>query len=189
MSAYMLASASSHAAEGVAPVDNDAEAKVSQLAQAEHRWQASDTVVQRLARLNAGKCAFFVVSHRRAPQSHDPNYALLPDGDVVSESDPLAASRILDACGSPPDAGTWAEVIVRFHPDAAPGKVLYDAKDAPVAAQRAAKAGHRVSPPAFSNNSRTVEFFSMNFESSRLYRIQATRRDDGRIEVVKQPVA
>lgn len=170
-------------------MQNDAEAKVSQLAQSEHRWQASDTVVQRLARLSAGKCSFFVVSHRRAPQSHDPNYALLPDGSVVSESDPLAATKILDVCGSQTDAAMWAEVIVRFHPQAAPGKVLYDAKDARIAAEKASKSGQPVRAPAFSNNSRTVEFFSMNFESSKLYRIQATRRDDGSIEVDKQPVS
>ncbi|HEY0682028.1 MAG TPA: hypothetical protein VGD45_06840 [Steroidobacter sp.] len=166
-------------------MDNDAAAKVSQLAQAEYRWQASDTVVERLDRLTAGNCAFFVVSHRRAPQSHDPSYALLPGDEVVSESDPSAASKILDACGSQSDAGIWAEVIARFHPQAGRGKVLYDAKEARVAAERAAKSGHRVSPPAFSNNRHTVEFFSMNFETSKLYRIRATRRDDGSIAVEK----
>ena len=170
-------------------MENDAAAKVSQLAQSEHRWQASDTVVQCLARLSAGKCSFFVVSHRRAPQSHNPNYALLPDGDVVSESDPLAATKILNACGSQADAALWAEVIARFHPEAAPGTVLYDAKDARIAAEKAAASGHPVRPPAFSISSSSVEFFSMNFESLKLYRIQATRRDDGSIEVDKQPVS
>jgi hypothetical protein len=169
-------------------LDAAAEAKVAQLAQTEHRWQASDTVVQRLERLSAGQCAFFVASHRRAPRSHDPNYAVLPDGQVISESDPQAASKILSACGTQPDAATWAEVIVRFHRAAAPGKVLYDAKEARVAADKAAKAGHPVRPPAFSSEAQTVEFFSMNFESSKLYRIRATRRDDGSIDVTKSPV-
>ncbi len=186
LACMMAACAQSDPTEIATSMTDDTQAKVASKAQAEQQWQPDDVVVEPLDGLSANGCSLYAASHRTQPMSYTPSYAVLGDGQVVSESDQDAARRILDACGAQAGAGLWAEIVARFHPDAAPGTVLYEAKAAQIAVQKAAQAGHPFSEPAFAPGpDKTVEFYLMNFESGHLYRVKATRRGDGAIEVAK----
>jgi hypothetical protein len=176
------------AEEGVTVTTDDSiQSKVLTFAQTERRWKVEDTRVQKLDRPAMQGCSFFIASHKRQPIAPAPSYAVLPNGQIVSHVDPQAASRILAACASQADAGAWAEVLARFHPQVAPGVVVHDAKAAELAIEKAASAGVRFHPPAFVEGAHTtVAFYLMSYSGWHLHFIKATRGTDGTIDVEKK---
>jgi hypothetical protein len=165
------------------------QSQIEQAAQSEHQWKPGDVNVQELAAIQMPPCAFFAASHKVIPTSFPANYAVLGDGQIVSDADPKAADKIFSACGAgaKPSAGSWAEVLARFHPQVMPGTVLYEKDKAPTAVSKLEAAGGKFAPPAFAPGKEGSElsFYLMNYESSRLYKVQATRKPDGSVEVKK----
>ena len=117
--------------------------------------------------------------------------AELPWGTRTEELlDVQAAARILDACGgqgNAPAAG-WAEVVARYHPDVAPGTVLYEKERAKTAVGRLEAAGGHFEPPSLTadKDETTVRFFLMNYETGILSEVRAARRADGTLSVSKK---
>lgn len=164
-------------------------AQLEQAAASERHWKPDEVEIHELPEIQLPACAFFVVSHKVLPMAFPANYAVLGEGQLVSDTDPEAAAKIFAACDSrsPSSAGAWAEVLARFHPDVAPGTVLYEKDRAPTAVKRLEAAGKSFTPPSLSpgQDGFTVQFFLMNYETSVLSNVEATRQADGKVVVQK----
>ena len=166
-----------------------AEARVKYAVRADTGWAPDEFEVRAIEAISLAPCAFFSVTHEERPIHAAASYALLPDGSVVSRRDDDAATRILSACGdADATAGSWAEVLARFHPAVAPGMVLYDAAIAQEALAPVIASGKKFAPPSLVRKAigTAVRFFLLNVETGTVYEVRAARKPDGRLEVTKE---
>lgn len=165
------------------------QSQLEQAAATERHWKPGEFEIQESSEIQLPSCTFFTATHNTLPMAFPANYAVLGNGQIVSDVDPEAAAKIFAACDSrsPSSAGAWAEVLARFHPEVAPGTVLYEKDQAPTAVKRLQAGGTSFAPPSLSpgKDTFTVKFFLMNFETSVLSQVKATRRADGTLEVTK----
>lgn len=145
------------------------EEKIRSVVAAEMSWSASDVVVKPVAELSLPGCHFFAAHHATKPTHDVSSYAVLPNGEVVGQAKETAVDVITAACKADgASAKTWAELLVRFHPAARPGQVLY-APRPPRAEGEAPDA--RVKAPALEGG--VLKFFTHNVELGKDYEVTA----------------
>jgi hypothetical protein len=170
-------------------MNDDIRTKVHKAVQAEHGWNSEEVQLVELTGLELPPCRFYNVVRKGSKDPFGLDYAVLPDGSLISSAEEEAAARILTACAgrSQPSAAAWAEVLARFHPDVGPGTVLRDAAQASAAVERLRAGGQGFEPPALgtAGGEVTVRFYLMDYESGVLSQVTATRRGDGTVEVSK----
>ena len=164
-------------------------AAVERAVKTEHGWEPGDIEIKEPERIRMPPCSFFSVTHKVRPVHSALNYAVLPDGGVVSRREKDAATKIFAACAAETgaSAGSWAEVLARFHPEVGPGTVVYDQALVQEVFEPVEAAGKRFSPPAFVSGAsdRTVEFYLMNYETAVLYEVRVVRKQNGQLQVTK----
>src|SRR5688572_13451740 len=112
-----------HSQSEAADMSKDEQA-IKRAAAAEKGWREDELDVKPLPAIQLGKCPFYTVSHRVKPVHEAATYAHLPNGTVASQGDRAALEKILELCDpSGASAGTWAELLARFHWDVGPGRV------------------------------------------------------------------
>ncbi|MCC7385756.1 MAG: hypothetical protein IT384_28160 [Deltaproteobacteria bacterium] len=147
---------------------SDHDLEIRRRAAAEHQWRESDLEVARVRGLELPPCQFYSVSQRALPVHEAAIYALLPGGAIVSQSDPSAVDKILAACdAAAASAGTWAELLARFHWDVGPGAVMYQSEP-PLGA---GDAPQPIVPPAIRGGK--LRFFLKNHETQKRYEVSA----------------
>lgn len=158
----------------------DTKTAVADLAATEHGWPTTDIDVEPFDRLRVPSCHFFAVSHKTAPIHDAALYAVLPSGEIVSQSNDEAIDALTSACATNNlDAATWAELVARFHPTMGPGRVLLAPEpplsddDPPSPVTAPAQVGDR------------LHFFFRNTETMILYEVEA-RIQDGRVLAVQR---
>jgi hypothetical protein len=159
--------------------------RIAQAVQADYNWKADEVSVTEVESMRRPNCSFYTVAHKVRPVSFVLNYAALPGGEVVGFNDDESVTKILDACGSDAPADWWAEVVTRFHGELGAGHVLHTEQDDPLAVDRMKQAGQSFSRPALSSGGgvKTLSYYLMENEASVLDHVEATRREDGSVEV------
>jgi hypothetical protein len=160
--------------------------KIAEAAQAEHGWKTEEVRVDEVERLRRPSCSFYTVGHTVLPLSYQANYALLGE-QVVGVGDGSVVARILDACSDGAPAEWWAEIVTRFHGSLGGGIVLRDENMRPDVVRKMMDAGQAFAPPAL-DKGKSLVFLLLNPETNVLYRIEATRKGSGPVEVVKNKV-
>lgn len=162
---------------------SDHELEIRRQAAAEHQWRESDLEVARVSGLELPPCQFYSVSQRALPVHEAAIYALLPGGAIVSQSDASAVDKILAAGdAATASAGSWAELLARFHWDVGPGAVLYQSEP-PLGAGDPPRP---IAPPVISG--RTLRFFLKNHETQKLYEVSAVLGERSVSQISKKSV-
>ena len=157
--------------------------QVAELAASENHWAASDVEVTAFDRIQLPPCQFYAAHHKTLPAHDVAVYAILPDGQVVSSEIEGAVRALTHACGPiQANAGSWAEVLVRFHTDLSPGRVLHES----MPPGREGAAPSPVTAPTFDRD--RLHFFVHNDETMRLYEVEADVADGHVVDVRKTDV-
>lgn len=156
-------------------------------------WNAEDVNVLPYAELDTRGCTFFHVVHKRIMDGPTLEFVVLPDGRVVggdpAKGDGGAAAGVLRACGADASAEWWAEVVTKFSGQAA-GKVVKSAKNAADVSEIERRGGS-FSPPSLQRDgdAARLEFFAIEYEPTRPFKVVAHLAADGRLDIVNQPLA
>jgi len=169
-------------------MDEKIQKKIAEAAHAEYGWKLDQIRVDELEELRRPTCSFYTAGNTVRPVSYEGNYALLPGNHVLSIRDEQAAAKILDTCSEGTSATWWAEIVTRFTGDLGGGLVLSDENERPDIVRKLAAAGLKFTTPTFGDNKRSVSFLLLDAEHYVLYRIEAKRSADGKMEVAKTRV-
>ena len=183
----MLLAMSLALAEGKS-MDGKIQKKIAEAAHTEYGWKLDQIRVDELEGLRRPTCSFYTAGNAVRPLSYEGNYALLPGNHVVGIGDEQAASKILDTCSEGTSANWWAEIITRFTGDLGGGLVLSDENERPDIVRKLAGAGLKFTAPTFGENKSSVSFLLLDAEHYILYRVEAKRAADGKVEVAKTRV-
>ena len=165
-------------------MDDKVQHKIAEAAHAEYGWKQDEVEADEVEGLRTPACSFYIASSSERPLSYQANYAVLPGNQVVGISD-HAVGKILDGCATNASADWWAEIITRFHHSLGAGLVLTDEQVRPDIVRKMAKAGMRFTLPVFEKDKKGVSYLLLDPETYILYRVQATRKADGSVEVMK----
>lgn len=166
-------------------MDDKVQRKIAEAAHAEYGWKLGEVEADEVEDLRTSACSFYIASSSERPLSYQANYAVLPANQVVGIADHEAVGKILDGCAASASADWWAEIVTRFHHNLGAGIVLADEQVRPDIVRKMAKAGMKFTPPAFEKDKRGVSYLLLDPETYILYRVQATRKADGSVEVTK----
>ncbi|ALN79813.1 hypothetical protein [Lysobacter antibioticus] len=164
----------------------DVVAEVSAAAVRDHGWSKDQIEVGSTQALDLGGCRFYRVSNRARAGQQPADYAVLPDGSLVSGTQAGGASgaeAVLRSCGQNAPAEWWAQVVSRFAPV---GGVMVD-ENAPSAIRRIRKSGASSYAPTLrpDGNAKVLTFYSNDYERSTTYRVTATLDAAGKLSVDK----
>jgi len=169
-------------------MDEKIQKKIAEAAHTEYGWKLDQIRVDEVEELRRPTCSFYTAGNTVRPLSYEGNYALLPGNHVVGIGDEQAAAKILDSCSQGTSANWWAEIITRFTGDLGGGLVLSDENERPDIVRKLADAGLKFAVPKFGDNKRSVSFLLLDAEHYILYRVEAKRAADGKVEVAKTRV-
>ena len=166
-------------------MDEKIQKRIAEAAHTEYGWKQDQIRVDELEELRRPTCSFYTAGNTVRPLSYEGNYALLRGNHVVGIGDDQAAAKILDTCSEGTSAKWWAEIITRFTGDLGSGLVLGDENERPDIVRKLADARLKFTVPTFGDNKRSVSFLLLDAEHYILYRVEAKRAADGKVEVAK----
>lgn len=154
-------------------------------------WNPADVVVEPTAGTAGTGCELLAVRSPNALPSHTRTLAVV-EGELLLPGSAGALERVLAACNGEASADAWAEAVAAFGQGVPVGYVVrLDEQISSLAHRRAMDAGgYAFHPPRFSadaGDTRTVEFFLTDLESTGLYQVRAARRGDGTVDVAVVP--
>lgn len=166
-------------------MDEKIRRKIAEATAKANDWEVGEVSVDEVEELRRPSCSFYTAAHSVLPISFQDNYAVLGGDEVLATGDGSVVARILDACSAGASPEWWAEVVTRFHHELGGGIVLVDENTRSDITRRLRKAGKNFEPPTLDKEKRSLTYLFLNPETYTLYRIQATRRPGGPVEVVK----
>lgn len=161
-------------------MNHDVRSKIEEAAADELGWSREQTNLTEIRNISLPPCAFVNARNNRSTDPYGVDFAVLPNGVVISGNQDEGAKTIFDACGATTDANAWAEILTRFHLNTEPFRVLYALETSQERAKFEA-AGKDFAAPSLTveQNGTTARFYMMNFETGVFAQVTATRLRDG----------
>jgi len=169
-------------------IDEKVRRRIAEAAAEENGWKADEVRVEEVERLRRPTCSFYTAASTVLPLSQFRNFAMLAGKELVGAGDGRVVAKILDACSSDASADWWAEIVTRFHRALGAGLVLRDEKTRLDMTRKLNQAGKAFTPPTLDPSKRSLNYLLLNRDNYVLYRVEATRKADGTVEVSKTKV-
>ena len=168
-------------------MDDKTRRKIAEAAAEDNDWKVDEIRVDEVEHLRRPSCAFYTAANTALPLSYVRNYALF-GGQLTRTGDGDVVAKIIDNCSTGASADWWAEIVTRFHRNLGSGLVLQDKGTRPDIVRRLNDASEAFAVPVLDRKKQSVSFLLLNRETYVVYHVEATRKNNGTIEIAKTKV-